>query len=53
MREIGVQLLDALERLEAVDRKFQLRSRRLSRPIGTRGQPGCTRLNGTNQEAHR
>lgn len=28
MREVGVQLLDALERLEAVDRQFQVRSRR-------------------------
>ena len=28
MREVGVQLLDALDRLEAVDRQFQARSRR-------------------------
>lgn len=28
MREVGVQLLDALDRLEAVDRQFQVRSRR-------------------------
>src|SRR3954451_4567874 len=27
MREAGVQLLDALQRLETVDRRFQLRSR--------------------------
>jgi hypothetical protein len=27
IREIGLQLLDALERLETVERKFQLRSR--------------------------
>jgi len=30
VREAGLQLLDALERLEAVDRKFQQRSRRSS-----------------------
>jgi hypothetical protein len=27
MREIGLELLDALERLEALDRRFQARSR--------------------------
>ncbi len=27
MREVGLQLLDALERLEALDRRFQARSR--------------------------
>jgi hypothetical protein len=27
MREAGLQLLDALERLEALDRRFQVRSR--------------------------
>ena len=27
MREVGMQLLDALERLEALDRRFQIRSR--------------------------
>jgi len=27
MREIGMELLDALERLEALDRRFQVRSR--------------------------
>ena len=27
MREVGLQLLDALERLEALDRRFQIRSR--------------------------
>ena len=27
MREVGLQLLDALERLEDVDRRFQARSR--------------------------
>ncbi len=31
MREAGLQLLDALDRLDAVDRRFQMRSR-LSRP---------------------
>ena len=27
MREVGLQLLDALDRLEALDRRFQIRSR--------------------------
>ena len=27
MREVGLELLDALERLEAIDRRFQIRSR--------------------------
>jgi hypothetical protein len=27
MREIGLELLDALERLESLDRRFQARSR--------------------------
>jgi hypothetical protein len=27
MREVGLQLLEALERLEALDRRFQIRSR--------------------------
>ena len=31
MREVCVQLLDALDRLEAVDRQFQVRSRRSKR----------------------
>ncbi len=31
MREVGMQLLDALERLESLDRRFQARSR-LSNP---------------------
>lgn len=31
MREAGLQLLDALERLETVDRRFQQRSRTASR----------------------
>jgi hypothetical protein len=30
MREVGLELLDALERLEAIDRRFQLRSRMAS-----------------------
>jgi hypothetical protein len=33
MREASLQLLDALDRLEAVDRRFQIRSR-ISRPNG-------------------
>lgn len=31
MRDAGLQLLDALERLESADRKFQERSRNISR----------------------
>ena len=52
MREVGVQLLDALERLEGVDRKFQLRSRRLSRPnrSGPESFPGT--VNGADQQRH-
>ena len=30
MRDVGFQLLDALQRLEAVDRRFQVRSRLVS-----------------------
>jgi hypothetical protein len=30
MREVGLELLDALERLEALDRRFQVRSRMAS-----------------------
>jgi hypothetical protein len=51
MREAGLQLLDALERLEAVDRRFQLRSRvsrgnpngRMRQQVGepTMGASGC------------
>src|ERR1700758_3610953 len=52
MREIGLQLLDALERLEAVDRKFQLRSRRLSKPNRTGPESATMTVNGTNREAH-
>jgi hypothetical protein len=52
MREIGVQLLDALERLESVDRKFQLRSRHLSRPNRTIPESNNRTANGTNREAH-
>lgn len=33
MREVGVQLLDALDRLEAVDRQFQVRSRRSKQSV--------------------
>jgi hypothetical protein len=32
MREASLQLLDALERLEALDRRFQVRSRMASSP---------------------
>ena len=31
MREVGLELLDALERLEALDRRFQVRSRMAGR----------------------
>lgn len=34
MREAGLQLLDALERLESLDRRFQIRSRC---PVGRNG----------------
>jgi hypothetical protein len=30
VREVGLELLDALERLEALDRRFQVRSRMAS-----------------------
>ncbi|MBV9081267.1 MAG: hypothetical protein JOZ62_01225 [Acidobacteriaceae bacterium] len=44
MRETGLQLLDALERLETVDRRFQLRSRRA---------PATARLNpDTRSDSH-
>jgi excisionase family DNA binding protein len=52
VREIGLELLDALERLEAVDRKFQRRSRRLSRPNRTGPESTTNRANGTKREAH-
>ena len=41
MREVGLQLLDALERLESADRGFQkrLRALREARCNATRGQP--------------
>jgi hypothetical protein len=35
MREISLQLLDALERLEALNRRFQIRSRIAAEGIGT------------------
>ena len=35
MREVGLQLLDALERLESLDRRFQIRSRIAADGIGT------------------
>jgi hypothetical protein len=35
MREVGLQLLDALERLESLDRRFQVRSRIAADGIGT------------------
>jgi hypothetical protein len=34
MREVGLQLLDALERLESLDRRFQIRSRIAADGIG-------------------
>jgi len=50
VREIGLQLLDALERLEIVDRKFQSRSRRSSRTnhLGTENANGS--VNGAGKE---
>jgi hypothetical protein len=38
MREVGMQLLDALERLESLDRRFQARSR-LSSPHRNGSKP--------------
>ena len=38
MREAGLQLLDALERLEALDRRFQLRSRMAPSPQNGRAE---------------
>ena len=35
MREVGLQLLDALERLESLDRRFQIRSRIAADGSGT------------------
>ena len=37
MREVGMELLDALERLEALDRRFQARSRMA--PPSQNGRP--------------
>jgi hypothetical protein len=39
MREVGLQLLDALQRLEAVDRRFQERSRVSRRPHVSKVEP--------------
>ena len=44
LREVGLQLLDALERLETVDRRFQHRSRK--RPIPTNRLSSDATLNG-------
>ena len=38
MREAGLQLLDALERLESLDRRFQIRSRCPTDRNGTRAE---------------
>lgn len=47
MREAGFQLLDALERLQAVDRRFQARSRRSSHAeTGNRATSLNTHQNG-------
>ncbi len=35
MNDVGLQLLDALQRLESVDRRFQLRSRTCAEKDGT------------------
>ncbi len=42
MREAGLQLLEALERLEALDRRFQARSRLLSPHRNGNGTPAVT-----------
>jgi hypothetical protein len=46
IREAGLQLLDALERLEAVDRRFQQRSR-----CGRKPSPVAGTLNGNGRRA--
>ena len=43
MRDAGLQLLDALERLEGLDRRFQVRSRMTS---GDRNGVGISNSNG-------
>ena len=48
IREAGLQLLDALERLESVDRRFQQRSRSRRRSAPVVGTPnGNGKPNGT------
>jgi hypothetical protein len=46
MRETGVQLLDALQRLEAVDRRFQERSRLCARTANAKNERTHETTNG-------
>src|SRR6516225_9151633 len=46
MRDVGLQLLDALHRLEAVDRRFQVRSRLVSRTEAGRANSSRQRPDG-------
>jgi hypothetical protein len=39
IKEVGLQLLDALERLESADRQFQQRSRSGRSPLSSVGMP--------------
>jgi len=50
-RQAGLQLLDALERLETVDRRFQERSRTGVRWTETEAAPGHTVVNGTGRSS--
>jgi len=63
MREAGMQLLDALQRLETVDRRFQVRSRNLESRFsaliahepdnGHGGRPSHERTSGSANDASR
>jgi len=46
MRDVGLQLLDALHRLEAVDRRFQVRSRLVSGTEAGRAESSRQRSDG-------
>jgi len=50
MREAGMQLLDALQRLESLDRRFQARSGIATpRMNGNSQEEGLTRVGGANE----
>ena len=53
LREAGLQLLDALQRLEAVDRRFQVKSRFvLGTEVGKEKTNGCVRTRPGSGEAY-